>query len=96
MEGAPIADLCLFDMLICVRTTLNLDDDLMRAVKRRAAESGETMTEIIERALRGQFSRASESAEPFVLELPTVRGRLRSGVDLTDRDTLYELMETGR
>lgn len=83
-------------MLICMRTTLNLDDDLMRTVKRRAAESGETMTEIIERALRGQFNSASAPSEPFVFELPTVRGRLRRGVDLTDRDALYELMETGR
>ena len=31
-----------------MKTTLNLDDDLMRTLKQRAAETGRTMTEIID------------------------------------------------
>ena len=80
-------------MLICMRTTLNLDDEVTRAVKRRAAETGRTMTEVIESALRDALMRPGRPAKPFKLRLPTVAGGLRPGVDLSDRDALYELME---
>ena len=80
-------------MLICMRTTLNLDDELMKAVKRKAAESGRTMTEVIESSLRESFQRPSSQRQPYRLRMVTVRGRRRPGVDLTDRDALYELME---
>jgi hypothetical protein len=76
-----------------MRTTLNLDDEVTRAVKQEAAESGRTMTEVIETALRDALMRKAEPQKPFELGLPTVGGALRPGVDLTDRDALYELME---
>lgn len=34
-----------------MRTTLDLDDDLMRRAKMRAAETGQTVTQILEEAL---------------------------------------------
>jgi hypothetical protein len=80
-------------MLICMRTTLNLDDELMRAVKRRAAEIGSTMTEIFEQALREHLRGNTERDQPFVFHWVTVKGRALPGVDITDRDALYEQME---
>lgn len=80
-------------MLICMRTTLNLDDDLIKAVKRKAAETGRTMTEVIEGSLRESLQRPSESRPAYRLRMVTVRGRRRPGVDLTDRNALYEAME---
>ena len=80
-------------MLICMRTTLNLDDGLMRAVKRRAAEDGSTMTQIIEEALRDHLNRDPERGQPFELRWVTVKGRALPGVDITDRDALYDRME---
>lgn len=80
-------------MLICMRTTLNLDDELMRAVKQRAAEIGSTMTEIFEQALREHLRRDTERDQPFVFRWVTVKGRALPGVDITDRDALYEQME---
>ena len=81
-------------MFFCMRTTLNLDDELMREVKRRAAETGENITRIIEKALRENFRREqSLKQKPFRLKWVTVRGRIQPGVDLTDRDALYERME---
>jgi len=82
-------------MLICMRTTLNLEDELMRAVKRRAAEVGSTMTEIIEEALRDHLHRSQERVQPFEFHWVTVKGSALPGVDITDRDALYEQMETG-
>lgn len=81
-------------MLFCMRTTLDIDDKLMRGVKRRAAETGQTITRVIENALREAFTRQKASrGRPYKLRWVTARGRLRPGVDLTDRDSLYERMD---
>ena len=80
-------------VLMCMRTTLNLDDDVMRALKRRAAETGRTLTALVEEALRDMLRRPSRDARPFRLKLVTVRGRRVPGVDVSDRDALYERME---
>ena len=77
-----------------MRTTLDLDDDVAKAVKKAAAETGRTMTEVIEQSLRETLLRpAAVAARPFRPRLPIVRGRLKPGVDITDRDALYDLME---
>jgi hypothetical protein len=76
-----------------MKTTLNLDDELIKAVKKEAAESGRTMTEIIEQSLRDTLFRPQRSKKPYRLRLPTVKGRLRPGVDITDRKALYDLMD---
>jgi predicted transcriptional regulator len=75
-----------------MRTTLNLDDDLMRSLKRRAAETGRTMTEMIEEAIREMLSRpSSPEAEEF--RWVTVKGRVLPGIDIADRDSLFDAME---
>lgn len=76
-----------------MRTTLNLDDALMRELKRHAAEKGTTMTETVEQALRDLLAREKQPAESHELRWVTVRGRLRPGIDLADRDSLLDAME---
>ena len=76
-----------------MRTTLNIDDRLYRAVKQRAALTGLTITQIVEEALRAALRAADEPRPAFKLRWVTVEGRLRPGIDLADRDSLYELME---
>ncbi len=76
-----------------MRTTLNLDDELVREVKRRAVETGQTMTRIIEDAIRDSLARENSVHEKHVLRWPTVRGRLLPGIDLTDRNALIDRME---
>ena len=73
-----------------MKTTLNIDDSVMARLKREAARSGRTMSELVETALRGllQSRRANTNLEP----LPT----FDSGgamVDIADRDALYHAME---
>lgn len=81
-------------MLFCMRTTLNLKDQLMRDIKRRAAEEGRTLTAVVEEALREHLRRDAEhTSSSFRLHLVTVPGAPRAGVDLDDRDALYEVME---
>ncbi len=80
-------------MLVCMRTTLNLDDDLMQRAREVAASSGSTLSRLIEDALRQSLERRQSTAvEP--LDLLTVGGRgLQPGVDLDDSASLLELME---
>jgi Arc/MetJ family transcription regulator len=81
-------------MLFCMRTTLNLDDELMRQTKQRAIERSLTLTALIEEALREHLRKAGERhAAGWRLRLVTAAGPTRPGVDLDDRDSLYERME---
>jgi len=81
-------------MYMCMRTTLDLDDALMRAAKRRAAETGRTLTTLVETALRELLRRESAANDqPFRLDWPTVAGGAQPGVDLDDRDDLLRRME---
>ena len=76
-----------------MRTTLDLDDRLVRKAKGRATEEGRTLTAIIEEALRQYLAPARSTGKPFRLKLLTKKGRRVPGVDVADRDALYERME---
>lgn len=52
-------------MLISVRTTLVLDDGLLRRAKRRAAERNLTVSDVVNEALRESLSRPVPTAPPF-------------------------------
>ena len=74
-----------------METTLDLDAGLLREAKKRAADEGTTLTDIVERALRTALE-APEPREPYIFDFPTVHGG-RPLVDVADRDALYDLME---
>lgn len=76
-----------------MRTTLELQDALLRLAKRRAAEEDRTLTAVIEDALRQYLTPAPKAAPKYRFEPVTKRGRLLAGVDLADRDSLYERMD---
>ena len=76
-----------------MKTTLDLDDELIKAVKKEAAESGRTMTEIIEQSLRETLVHPRASTKPYRMRLPTAKGRLLPGVDINDRKAMYDLMD---
>jgi hypothetical protein len=77
-----------------MRTTLNLDDRTVAAAKRYAAREGTTLTEVIDRALRQFLAQQSKVREGgFRLELHTRATHVLPGVDLEDRDALYDLLE---
>ncbi len=80
-------------MLVCVRTTIRLDDHLLRAAKQYAAEHGTTLTAVIEDALRELLARPEpHERKPFRL-VTFGQGGLRAGVDLDDSASLLDLME---
>jgi hypothetical protein len=79
-------------MLMCMRTTVDLNDEILRAAKRRAADEGATLRDVVERALRAYLGR-TPPGRPYRLRWRTESGRLQPGVRLDDRDSLYELMD---
>ena len=76
-----------------MKTTLNFDGRLIREAKARAAQDGETLTRLIERALRDYLRPARGPVRDFRATLLTKRGSALAGVDLDDRGLLYERMD---
>lgn len=69
-------------MLCCMRTTVNLPDDLVREAKSRAAEEGITLTQLIAEGLRHRIG-ADFGSERF--QVPVFAGDgMQPGVDLSD------------
>ena len=78
---------------MCMRTTLDIDDHLLRQAKKLAAEEGKTLTSIIEEALRDRFVPKTRTRKKFKMRPLTKAGRIIPGTNLADRDLLYERME---
>ena len=75
-----------------MRTTLDISDELFRQTKRRAADEGTTFRSIVEAALRSYLAGQKPSSD-YRLAWPTRRGTIQPGVDLSDRDALFDLMD---
>ena len=70
---------------------MTIDDDLLREMKKKAAEEGRTVqavtNDLIKRALRGPERKA------FTLRLKGWPAKEQPGVDLLDLDKLFDLMD---
>ena len=78
-------------MFSCMRTTLEISDELFREAKRRAADERIPLREVVEAALRRYLS-GKPRAGKFKLRWRVEKGRLQPGVNLDDRDSLLDLM----
>ena len=76
-----------------MRTTVNIDDVLLRRAKELAARSGRSLGEVIDDALKVLMSVPHPGGHPAVT-LPTYGGSgLNPGVDLEDKEALAALLE---
>jgi len=81
-------------MLRCMRTTVRLNDQLLAEAKKRAAETGTTLTAVLEQALRESLARRSAPPRAKRVRLKTFKGSgVRARVDLDDTASLLDLME---
>ncbi len=77
------------------RTTVRLDDDLLAQAKKMAADTGRTLTAIIEDSLREALMRRKMPSRRASVKITTFRGKgLHPGVDLDDSAALLALMES--
>lgn len=80
-------------MLNCMRTTLNLPDALIRAVKERARSEGETMTSFIEDALRSKLAHTPAVAAPDPLPTFGVAGTSGLLIDIDDKQAVEAALD---
>lgn len=78
-----------------MRTTIRLDDQLLMEAKKRALETGRSLTAFFEEAVRHELSRgeSQESVDPFKVKESHGTG-LMPGVDLDDTSDLLDRMES--
>ncbi|HET7711445.1 MAG TPA: ribbon-helix-helix protein, CopG family [Thermoanaerobaculia bacterium] len=74
------------------RTTLALDEDLLRRLKEKAAREGRTMQDVANELLRMGLTRPRIPSRSK-LQLRGWKARLQAGVDLFDRNSLFDVMD---
>ncbi len=80
------------DMLLCMRTTVDINDALLQAAKSRAARDRRSLKAVVDQALREFLSRRQRT-DADGPPIPVFRGRgVQPGVDLTDNAALEDLM----
>ncbi len=76
-----------------MRTTIEVNDALLKAVKTRAANERKTLKETFEQALR-EYLTGPAGATTDAPRIPTFRGKgVQPGVDLTDNAALLAIMD---
>ena len=74
------------------RTTLAIDDDLLRRLKEKAATEGRTLQAVTNELLRQALTAGPKKGD-YRLEFGGWKATEQLGVDLLDRDSLFDLME---
>lgn len=78
-----------------MRTTVRLDEHLLAEAKKYAAESGRTLTSVLEDALRDTLARRAARVKRARVRLKTFKGDgVRPGVDLDDSAALLDTMQS--
>ncbi len=77
-----------------MRTTIRIDDQLLVEAKKLAAETGRSLTAVIEDSLREVLARRPRPTRRGRVRLPTFGGKgLQPGVDLDDTASLLDRMD---
>ena len=75
-----------------MRTTLNLDPQLLISAKHQAVEQGVSLSQVIENALRSSFSKTNVECKTVRLVTSPGSG-VKPGVDLENGSSLLDIME---
>lgn len=76
-----------------MRTTVSIDDNLLRSAKRRARQLGLTLGQLVESALHRELARSRERPEGPVVPVFRGRGGLVPGVDASSTRGLMEALD---
>ena len=81
-----------------MRTTVRLDEGLLRQAKAAAARDGETVTSLIERGLRLVLASSGRRPHRARVRLPVSRakGGTRPGVNLDDSSAVLDVLDGRR
>lgn len=81
----------LFGMNFHMKTTLIIPDTLMKTLKKIAAETGQTLSDVVAGTL--QRGLENQKHKRPLSPLPTYDMGGKAKVDISDRDALYRAME---
>jgi hypothetical protein len=74
-----------------MRTTLDISNELLRQAKKKAADDRVSLKRVVEVALR-QYLTGTPRRTGYRLRWRTESGTLQPGVNLEDRQSLFDLM----
>lgn len=72
-----------------MRTTLNLDDEVLRALKDRQQAEGKSLGQVASELLARALAEQPDDVEPFVW----ASGRLGAKVDLEDKEAVAQVLD---
>ena len=72
------------------RTTLMIEDGILREIKKRAAAEGRTVQAVANDLLRRSLGPRGKPRARFTLKLQGWRGKEGPGVDILNRDKLFD------
>ena len=75
-----------------MRTTVTIDGALLQRARKRAAETGRTLSELVSDGLRIHLANRVPQCTPVDLSVFTGTG-LQPGLDLEDKDALLDLLD---
>ena len=78
-------------MVFHMKTTFNIDDQVMTRLREESARQGKTITELVESALRLLFRQ--QKSRKTLLDLPSFEGGAPM-VNIANREALYDRMES--
>ena len=78
-----------------MRTTLEISDEIFRRLKRKAADEGTTVRQVVEDALRIYLGKP-KGWKNYQPRWRSERGKILPGVQLDDRNSLFDVMDGRR
>jgi len=75
-----------------MKMKLEISDEIFRQLKRKAADEGTPMRQVVEKALRVYLGKP-KGRKAFQLRWKTERGKILPGVRLDDRDALFDIID---
>ena len=75
-----------------MKTTLNINDQVLKNAKKQAARDGITLTALVEDALKAKLLHARQKVK-YRFKPNVVTGRKPPNVDISERDALYEVID---
>lgn len=75
-----------------MKTTLNLDDQVLKNAKQQAARDGITLTAFVEQALKARLLQKPDKVA-YRFRPKVVKGSRPPNVDISERDALYEVID---
>jgi anthranilate phosphoribosyltransferase len=77
-----------------MRTTINVNEQLLKQAKAQAAALGVSLAQLIEDALRERLCRREPVCDGKRVRIVTMKGQgMRPGVDLDNHQSLLEIMD---